>query len=557
MISCLTWNFLAMNPYFSEEILKELHDHHTVLSKTPMRQLFADDPERFQTFSCEAAGLFLDYSKNRIVPTTLQLLIDLAQGADLQGYMDALLSGQNINFTEHRPALHTALRDPSDVPLYVSETNIKPHIKHALNKMRDITIQLQSRNWKGYSDKPLTHVVHIGIGGSHLGPKIVVEALSDHVAKTGVAIDFVSSLDATELEQVLKNSDPETTLFIIASKTFTTQETLVNAERARQWLQNAAGPNADLSHHFIATTAAPELAIKWGVTKDYILPSWDWVGGRYSLWSTMGLPIAIAIGMNNFELLLAGAHEMDKHFQETEFSTNMPIILGLLSFWNAAFFKVSAHAVLPYDYRLRSLPHHLQQLSMESNGKSVHYDGSAVTGLTAPILFGEKGTEGQHSFYQLLLQGTHVVSCDFIATLRHHASEAEQPLLLAHCFAQSQALMMGKTAEEVIATLQKQGYTQHQAAKIAPHKVVKGNQPSNTILMHELTPRTLGALLALYEHKTFVEGVLWYINSFDQWGVELGKEIAKDIAKSLLGRDDTLRFDASTQGLIEWCIKNN
>jgi glucose-6-phosphate isomerase len=533
--------------------LTQLQTHYAKISPIHMRELFHDDTHRFTHFSLQTTHLFLDYAKNRITPETMHLLIELAENKHLREHIEALFSGKNVNMTEHRPALHTALRDLSDTPLYVDGINIKDDIKHILDMMRRFVGKLHDGGWKGYNGQAMTDVVHIGMGGSHLGPVMAVEALSNHFKHTWEGrCHFVSSLDATELDQTLKNLNPATTLFLVASKTFSTQETLMNAQRAKNWLQRATSENID--GHFIALTAETKNALQWGIASDHIFTVWNWVGGRYSLWSSMGLPIAIMIGMDEFEALLAGAHDMDTHFQHTAFQENMPVILALLNFWYSVFFHSSTHAVLPYDYRLRSLPRYLQQLTMESNGKSVRCDGTSLDMPSAPILFGEKGTDGEHSFYQLLLQGTHLIPCDFIATLNHHDPEPQQPLLLAHCFAQSRALMLGKTKKEVIATMLKQGFTEAEAKKYAPHKMVAGNQPSNTILMQELTPQTLGALIALYEHKTFVEGVLWSINSFDQYGVELGKQLAEDITQRLVGHDETLQFDASTEGLLAYCI---
>ncbi|MDF3054386.1 MAG: pgi [Gammaproteobacteria bacterium] len=546
-----------MNPHQYIETFTKLQIHHTKISQLHMRQLFERDANRFAIFSLQAPHIFLDYAKNRIVPDTLQLLLKFAENINLSEHIEALFSGKHVNVTEHKPALHTALRDPNDAPLYIDGINIKDNIRDALGMMRYFVSELHKGLWKGYNGEAVKDVIHLGIGGSHLGPMMGVQALG-HVfhSKWQGKCHFVSGLDATELDELLKDLNPNTTLFIIASKTFTTQETLINAQRARKWISDAAS-GKDITNHFVGITAQIENAVSWGIPKSHIFPLWDWVGGRYSLWSSMGLPIAIMIGMDQFQALLAGATDMDEHFRHTAFAENMPVILALLSFWYIVFFKSSAHAVLPYDHRLRALPHYLQQLSMESNGKSVQCNGTSVNMPTAPVLFGGKGTEGQHSFYQLLLQGTHLIPCDFIATLRHHGPETKQPLLLSHCLAQSRALMLGKTKQEVIASLLKQGYTEKNAKKCAPHRVIIGNQPSNTLIISTLTPQTLGALIALYEHKTFVEGILWSINSFDQYGVELGKELAEDIKQRLIENDETLKFDASTEGLLAYCKQHS
>lgn len=522
--------------------------HYHQIARLPMQALFEEDPFRFQRFSLEAAGLFLDYSKNRITETTLNQLINFAGSLNLQTQIEDLFTGKPLNTTENRPALHTALRDLSEAALSINHINITAEIKQTLSTMEKWVTQLRSRQWLGYTQKPLTHIVHLGIGGSYLGPSLVHEALS--LPRKSPHCHFIAGADLTELNTLLKHLNPQTTLFIIASKTFTTQETLNAANRAKTWLQQFA-PTADFSAHFVALTAEKENALRWGISPEYILPLWDWVGGRFSVWSAIGLPIAFTLGMPKFKQLLKGAYEMDQHFRTMPFATNMPVILGLLSFWYTRFFNAHVHAVLPYDYRLRSLPRHLQQLSMESNGKRVQKDGKRVAGPTAPILFGEMGTQGQHSFHQLLFQGTHLIPCDFIAASAGSSKDEDRTMLLAHCLAQSRALMVGQSADEIRDELVKQGCSLEEAEILGKHKAIPGNQPSNTILMKELTAETLGALMALYEHKTFVESVLWQINPFDQWGVELGKNIAREIEGNLRGEVDK-ELDPSTQGLVAY-----
>lgn len=531
---------------------KILNTHYHALSEKSLNQLFAEDPTRFQHFSLEAASLFLDYSKNHITEKTLELLIAFAETQHLSTQITHLFSGQPINNTEKRPALHTALRDPNHQSLYVNNIDITPDIHQSLETMTQWVEQLHHGHWLGYSQKPITDIVHIGIGGSHLGPLLATEALASY--HKSLCCYFVSSVDQTELDTVLQKLNPETTLFILASKTFTTQETLLVADSAKTWVLKSAG-SQNTSTHFIATTAHTEKALAYGIAPQYILPLWDWVGGRYSVWSAIGLAIALHTDITTFKQFLAGAFAMDQHFRTAPFNANMPVILGLLGFWYIQFFKTTAHAILPYDYHLRSLPRYLQQLDMESNGKCVQKNGQPVTGLTAPVLFGEMGTNGQHSFHQLLFQGTHLIPCDFIATLKTNTSTKNHTVLLAHCLAQSRGLMIGKSAAEIQDELIKQGCDPKTALALAPHKAISGNKPSNTILLSQLTPYTLGALIALYEHKIFVQGILWGINSFDQWGVELGKEIAKELLDDLSHQKQNTHHDSSTSGLTEYIRK--
>jgi glucose-6-phosphate isomerase len=525
--------------------LELLQQHLKSIESQHLKELFANDSNRFDCFSLEAAGLFLDYSKNRITSETMQLLINFANSANLSQHIEDMFSGLPINFTEKRSVLHTALRNPTPTALWVDGLNITHEIHQCLQLMERWIEELTNGKWVGFSGKAFTDVVHIGIGGSHLGPLLASQALQKYQTQR-FNCHYVSSVDHDQLEELLAHLNQETTLFIVASKSFSTQETAANAEYAKKWLQLKTKDTSKLASHFIATTANIEKATQAGFSENFILPLWDWVGGRYSLWSSVGLPVALSIGMNNFKDLLKGAYAMDQHFLKTPFDKNMPVILGLIGFWNIQFLKMETQAVLPYDFQLRTLPRYLQQLDMESNGKRMRKDNRAVDYATAPVTFGESGTESQHSFHQLLFQGTHKIPCDFIATLKN------QPLLLANCLAQSRALMNGKTAEEVKIELTEKGYHGTELETLVLHKTIPGNQTSNTILLSKLSPETLGALIAMYEHKTFVQGVLWNINSFDQWGVELGKEIAKSVLHSMVNKEQVSDFDASTKGLLNY-----
>lgn len=520
--------------------------HWQKISKFHMRDLFNEDANRFNNFSMRAVGLFFDYSKNRMTSETLKLLLALSHVANLSAYIEQMFSGQIINTTEKRAVLHTALRNP----------NGKSEIRSVLDKMFKCAEKIRNKKWTGFSGEPITNVVNIGIGGSDLGPAMVTSALQPYTS-SNVTCCFVSNVDGSHISETLKLLNPETTLFIIASKTFTTQETLCNANTAKEWLEQKIKTTGNLKQHLIAVTAKPEKAQEFGIDTDNIFPFWDWVGGRYSLWSAIGLSIAIAIGADNFEQLLAGAHDMDEHFRNTPFAENMPVIMALLGIWNINFFDARTLAVLPYDQYLHLLPAYLQQLEMESNGKHVNLDGKSVNYLTAPVIWGAPGTNGQHAFHQLLLQGTQIIPADFIIPVHSHNPIGDHHLLLfANCLAQSRALMKGKTKEEVIQELVEQGMNQEQAEQLSPHKIISGNNPSNTIVLDKVTPHSLGALIALYEHKVFVQGVIWGINSFDQWGVELGKQITKNITPKLQKDGDKTDFDASTNGLIKYFHQN-
>jgi glucose-6-phosphate isomerase len=522
------------------------------LASLPVKDLFVTDAARFNKFSLETTGLFLDYSKQRVLPETLNLLCQLAQEADVGGARNAMFSGQIINATEQRAVLHTALRDVGDKSVVVDGVDVKSLIREVFARMEQCTKMVRDGKWLGYDGRPIKAIVNIGIGGSDLGPAMAVAALTPYTLRH-LDYYFVSNIDATHISEVLRKCDPATTLFIVASKTFTTQETLHNATTAKKWvLQNADNADYAIQRHFIAVTAKPDRAQEFGISAANIYPFWDWVGGRYSIWSAIGLSLALAVGMDNFRDFLVGAHAMDEHFKQQPLATNMPVIMALLGVWNIDFWQTATQAVIAYDQYLHLLPAYLQQLDMESNGKRVRVDGSNVTCPTAPVLWGGVGTNGQHAYHQLLLQGTQIVPVDFIIAAQSHNDIGDHhSLLVANCFAQSQALMCGKNQEEVMAELLAQGLSDVDAKKLAPHKIILGNVPSNTIMLSKLTPHTLGALLALYEHKVFVQGIIWGINSFDQWGVELGKQLANKIAPQLRKGKLEETLDSSTAGLIK------
>jgi glucose-6-phosphate isomerase len=516
-----------------------LQQHYSQITSVTMKQLFATDPLRANRFSIQACDLWLDYSKNRVTDETMLLLLTLAQESQLQEHIQMFFSGGISNFTEQRPALHYALRQP------------KPslEIQAAFNNMSAFVKKLHERQLRGYSGLPITHVINIGIGGSDLGPRFCTEALAPYCQNL-VEVRFISNVDGYDIWHTLSTLNPETTLFIIASKSFTTIETLTNANTARQWLCEHGATESELTQHFVAVTAKPALAIKFGVDPEHIFEFWDWVGGRYSLWSTIGLPIAIAIGMDNFLALLAGAHQMDEHFRTAPFSENLPIILALLSIWYINFFNVQSQAIIPYDQRLQLLPAYLQQLEMESNGKSVNRKGIFVDYATAPVIWGDIGTNGQHAFHQLLHQGTNLIPVDFLLAQKPaHPYTHHHQLLIANCLAQSEALLNGRTETEALVELK----DTEEAQRLAKHKIIAGNKPSNTLIFPELSPKILGSLIALYEHKVFVEGIIWQVNSFDQYGVELGKKLAERITNTT----DLSQFDSSTQQLIKKTILFN
>jgi len=536
-------------PLTSTASFQALAQHANTAITWQMRDLFAADPDRFERFSDEAAGLFLDYSKNRLDGRTLELLVQVARERGLEARRDAMFAGEKINNTEGRAVLHTALRAPRGAQLTVDGQDVNADVHAVLDRVRTFTDAVRSGEWLGHTGKPITDIVNIGIGGSDLGPKMVVLALR-HYAHPRLRMHFVSNVDGHDMDAALAQVDPETTLFIVASKTFTTAETMMNAQTARSWfLQNA--PEEALAKHFVAVSTNTEAIKTFGIDPANMFPFWDWVGGRYSVWSAIGLPVALAVGFGYFKDFLAGAHELDEHFRTAPLEQNLPTLLALIGFWNRQFLDCPSVSIAPYHQDLNRFPAYLQQLDMESNGKRVTRDGEPVDTPTCPAIWGECGTNGQHAYFQLLHQGTDVTPMDFIAALRPaHEMDNHHTALLANCFAQSEAFMRGKTADEVRADLQAQGLTPEEVDRLTPHKTFPGNRPSNTILMERLTPSTLGALIALYEHKTFVQGVIWDVNSFDQWGVELGKVLAKKIEAELAGDPAPGQHDSSTNGLI-------
>jgi glucose-6-phosphate isomerase len=526
-----------------------LADHRRRIEHVHMRDLFAQDPGRFDRFSRRLGDILIDFSKNRITEETLRLLLDLAREANLERWRERMFAGDKINNTEGRAVLHVALRNTPDRPIVVDGADVMPEVMRVREQMRVFSEAVRSGAWRGQTGERITDVVNIGIGGSDLGPVMVTEALKPY-QQPGLAVHFVSNVDGTHIAETLKRLRPETTLFIVASKTFTTQETLTNALTARAWLVGASG-EAAVAKHFAAISTSEAEVRSFGIDPANMFEFWDWVGGRFSLWSAIGLPIAIAIGMDRFEELLAGGRAMDDHFRTAPWEANLPVLLALIGIWNANFLGAPTYAVLPYDQYLHRLPAYLQQADMESNGKYVTRNGERVDYTTGPVLFGEPGTNGQHSFYQLVHQSTRLVPCDFIAPAQSHNPIGEHhAILLSNFFAQTEALMRGKTEAEVRRELEGQGLSGEALETLAPHKVFDGNRPSNSILVRVVDPHTLGMLIALYEHKIFTQGVIWRINSFDQWGVELGKQLAKVILPELQSDAVISRHDASTNGLI-------
>jgi glucose-6-phosphate isomerase len=515
-----------------------------------LRELFAQYPERFSELSEQAVGIFLDYSKNLVTADTMRLLFALARERGVEARRDAMFAGERINNTEERAVLHAALRAPrQDAGASVDGRPVGADVHAVLDRLGQCAQSIRSGAWTGYTGKAITDVVNIGIGGSYLGPKMACQALRPF-AHPRLAMHFVSNVDGHDLDALLARVNPETTLFIVASKTFTTQETMMNAQSARTWfLQH--GQEADLARHFIAVSTNAEAVSAFGIDTANMFGFWDWVGGRYSVWSAIGLPLAIALGGDGFHEFLAGAHGMDQHFRQAPLERNLPAILALIGIWNRNFLGMGSISIAPYHQDLASLPGYLQQLEMESNGKRVSADGKPLGFATCPVIWGDTGTNGQHAYFQLLHQGSDVIPVDFIAALRAaHALPGHQEALLANCFAQSEALMRGKTEDEVRAELRAQGVPAERIELLAPHRAFPGNRPSNTLLLDALTPASLGALIALYEHKVFVQGVVWGVNSFDQWGVELGKVLAKTIMNELIAGPKVDAHDASTNGLI-------
>lgn len=529
---------------------QQLQQHHRNIGTQHMRDWFAADATRFERFHVSAAGLHLDYSKNRITPETLQLLLQLARERGLPDKINAMFCGEAVNRSEQRPALHTALRNFSDRPVMVNGQDIMPEVRATIRRMEEFCWKIRRNQWRGYTNKAFTDVVSIGIGGSFLGPKLASGALKPYW-DSRLNIHYLANIDGSHITEILRRLDPATTLFIIQSKSFGTQETLKNALACRNWFLDNGGTEKDLARHFTAVSSNVKKAVEFGIAEDNIFPMWDWVGGRYSLWSAIGLPLALAVGIDNFLELLRGAFEMDEHFRTAPLEQNMPVIMALLGVWYVNFFGVNSHAILPYDHYLRSLPAHLQQLDMESNGKSVTQDGRPVDYHTGPIIWGGVGTNGQHAFHQLLHQGTHFSPCDFIMPMQsHNPIDNFHAMLVSNCLSQSQALLQGKSEAEALEELLAAGMSQKEASALAPQKVIPGNRPSNTLYFQRTRPAVIGALIALYEHKVAAQGMLWDVNSFDQWGVELGKQLGNQVLGALEGNRIPASFDGSTAGLV-------
>jgi glucose-6-phosphate isomerase len=536
-------------PFDKTRAFQLLSNHKTEISQTTIKELFANDSERFNKFSTQFEDILLDYSKNIINEKTMATLVALANECELDDSIERMFTGDVINQTENRAVLHVALRNRSNSPIAVDGKDIMPDINAVLEKMKVFSDKVIDGEWKGYSGKSITDVVNIGIGGSDLGPVMVTEALKPY--KNHLNIHFVSNVDGTHIAEVLKKINPETTLFLIASKTFTTQETMSNAHSARNWFLANGGSDDNVAKHFVALSTNEKLVTSFGIDPTNMFGFWDWVGGRYSLWSAIGLSISLSVGYENFIELLDGAHAMDKHFRTTDFNENIPVILALLGIWYNNFFGADTQVILPYDQYMHRFAAYFQQGDMESNGKQVGRDGQDINYQTGPIIWGEPGTNGQHAFYQLIHQGTKLIPADFLApAISHNPIGQHHQMLLSNFFAQTEALMNGKSREVVVEELVKAGKSQAEIDELAPFKVFKGNRPTNSIMFKLLTPRTLGSLVAMYEHKIFVQGILWNVYSFDQWGVELGKQLANQILPELSGNESVTSHDSSTNGLI-------
>lgn len=528
----------------------KLSSHYADARKWHMKDLFSKDSHRFNKFSLSFEDILLDYSKNIITEETISLLLQLAEETKLKTSIDKMFSGDEINETENRSVLHTALRNRANIPVYSNGKDVMPEVNSVLKKIESFSNTIISRQIKGYTGKAITDIVNIGIGGSDLGPVMVYEALKPY-KHPEIDAHFVSNIDGTHISETIKKINPETTLFMIASKTFTTQETMTNAHTARNWFLKAAGNESHIKKHFVAISTNTEAVKSFGIDPENMFVFWDWVGGRYSLWSAIGLSIACTIGYSNFIKLLEGAHAMDNHFKNTPFEKNIPVILALLGIWYNNFFGADSHAILPYDQYMHRFPAYFQQGDMESNGKSVDRSGKETGYQTGPIIWGEPGTNGQHAFYQLIHQGTKLIPCDFLApAISHNPAGDHHNILLSNFFAQTEALMNGKSGKEVINELKAEGKSKEEIKNIMPFKIFKGNKPTNSILFKKLTPGTLGSLIAMYEHKIFVQGIIWNIYSFDQWGVELGKQLAKKILPELTENKEVTSHDSSTNGLI-------
>ena len=534
---------------------QQLASHYQDIKNLTMREQFQADAGRFNKYTLTAADITLDYSKNRITDETLTHLFALAKKRKLSTSIQAMFRGDLINSSENRPALHTALRNFSDDPVIVDGEDVMPEVRSTLIRMKEFCWKIRNQHWRGFNNKPFTDVVSIGIGGSFLGPKLASQALKPYWGKK-INCHYLANIDGSNLTEVLQGLSPDTTLFIIQSKSFGTQETLKNATECRQWFLDNGGQEKDLPRHFTAVTANVEKAKAFGVAEENIFPMWDWVGGRYSLWSAIGLPLMLTIGHENFRQLLLGAYEMDCHFKTVPFEQNMPVIMGMLGVWYNNFFNAQSHAVLPYDHYLRGLPAHIQQLDMESNGKSVSACGQYLNYQAGPIIWGGVGSNGQHAYHQLLHQGTQFAPCDFILPLMtHNPVDHFHELLVSNCLSQSQALMQGKTEQEALQELSNSEMSEQDKRILATQKTIPGNRPSNTLFFDKSTPKVVGALIALYEHKVFVQGQIWGVNSFDQWGVELGKKLGDKVNAALTAKTENTQaleenFDNSTTGLI-------
>ncbi|MEZ0612498.1 glucose-6-phosphate isomerase [Fibrella sp. WM1] len=544
---------LTNHPFLALPAYSQLKAHFEATQQQHLRDLFAENPDRFGQFSLRFEDILVDFSKNRVTAETMTLLRQLAEQAGLSDAIDKMFDGDKINGTEGRAVLHVALRNRANTPILVDGADVMPEVNAVLDHMKTFTEQVRSGAWKGYSGEAITDVVNIGIGGSDLGPVMVTEALKPYAGT--LKVHFVSNVDGAHIYETLQQVRPESTLFLIASKTFTTQETMANANSARQWFLDNGGTENDIAKHFAALSTNQKEVEKFGIDPANMFGFWDWVGGRYSLWSAIGLSIALYIGFDNFEELLTGAHVMDQHFQTTPLDQNIPVTLALLGIWYNNFYGAQSQAILPYDQYMHRFAAYFQQGDMESNGKSVDRNGNPVDYQTGPIIWGEPGTNGQHAFYQLIHQGTKLIPCDFIAPAISHRPLTtplgdHHTLLLSNFFAQTEALMNGKTEEEAADELRKAGKTDEEIAQIAPFKAFSGNRPTNSILVKQITPRSLGSLIAMYEHKIFTQGVIWTIFSFDQWGVELGKQLANKILPELEGDTVVSSHDSSTNGLI-------
>lgn len=538
-----------INPV-STQAWQQLKDHYLQMKSVRIKDLFASDTNRFQQYSIQFDDILFDYSKNRITDATLKHLLQLAAECQLQPAIEAMFNGDIINDTEHRSVLHTALRNFSKQPVYSEGNDVMPLVKKVLRKMKIFCDAVQSGEHRGYSGKRIRYIVNIGIGGSDLGPQMVTEALKPYWVDD-METFFVSNVDGTHIAEVLKKVKPERTMFLIASKTFTTQETMTNAHTAREWFLKKAKDPRHIAKHFVALSTNEKEVVKFGIDKKNMFEFWDWVGGRYSLWSAIGLSIALTIGYKNFELLLKGAHHTDNHFRKTPFEKNIPVLMALIGLWYTDFFGTQTEAILPYDQYMCRFPAYFQQGNMESNGKSIDRNRERVEYATGPVIWGEPGTNGQHAFYQLIHQGSIIIPCDFIAPAQtHNPISDHHPKLLSNFFAQTEALMNGKTDEEVSKELEKQGLSVEQIAALLPYKIFEGNRPTNSFLVKKITPFTLGQLIALYEHKIFTQGIIWNIYSFDQWGVELGKQLANKILPELIDESPVSGHDSSTNGLI-------